>query len=259
LLTVSKIHRKEYLLGLRAHGMRFGEVENRIFAIYHGVDTKEYRPLTNVEKNGFKIGFIGRCTPVKGMDIIPDLASILIKDIPELKFHLVMKADAHDPCYLEIIDKIHKMKLDEVIRIDNTFYSGEEKVKVINSWNLALVPSRYEPQGQVDLEAMACGVVPAVGMGGLREKVVDGFNGIWINPNDVRETAEKIIHFYKGNYKGRKSEEIIHNCRETAEKIWDWEKRADAHKELYTYLLDGRVNNVNEDLGEFLLPAVTKI
>jgi len=206
LFTVSRIHRKEYLLGLRAHGMRFGEIENRVFAIYHGVDTTEYKPMPKVEKKGFTIGFIGRCTPVKGIDIIPDLASILVKRIPEIKFHIVTKTDPQNPYFLSFIDRIKNMGLSNVISIDNTFYTGEEKIKVINSWNLILVPSRYEPQGQVDLEAMSCGVVPAVGMGGLREKVVDGFNGIWINPNNIQKTVDKITQFQKGVYKGTKIE-----------------------------------------------------
>jgi len=259
LFTVSRIHRKEYLLGLRAHGMRFGQVEDKVFAIYHGVDTKEYRPMPDVEKQGFTIGFIGRSTPVKGIDILPELASILVKDIPELKFHIVTKTETQNPYYLDLLARIHDMNLSDVVFVDNTFYNGEQKIKVINSWKLALVPSRYEPQGQVDLETMSCGVVPAVGMGGLREKVLDGFNGIWINPYDIRETAEKIVKFYKGEYKGRKAEEIIRNCRESAEKTWDWEKRADAHKELYTYLVDGRVDDVMRDLSELLLPEVAKI
>ncbi len=259
LFTVSKIHKNEYLLGLRAHGMRFGKVKDRIFSIYHGVDTKEYRPMPNVEKEGFKLGFIGRCTPVKGIDIIPELASLLIKEIPEVNFHIVTKTETQNPYYLNLLERIHDFKLHDVIFIDNTFYNGEEKIKVINTWDVALVPSRYEPQGQVDLEAMACGVVPTVGMGGLREKVVDGYNGIWINPDNIRETAEKIIQFYKGEYKGRRSEEIIHNCRDVAEKVWDWEKRARVHKELYTYLIDGRVDDVMKDLNEFLLPTEKNI
>lgn len=259
LFTVSRIHRKEYLLGLRAHGMRFGQVEDRVFAIYHGVDTKEYRPMPNVEKKGFTIGFIGRCTPVKGIDIIPDLASALVNDIPDVRFHIVTKTEPQNPYYLDLIAKIHDMKLGNTVLVDNTFYNGEEKIKVINSWSLMLVPSRYEPQGQVDLEAMACGVVPAVGMGGLREKVVDGFNGIWIDPNRIQETAERIIQFHKGEYKERKTDEIARICRESAEKTWDWEKRADAHKELYTYLVDGRVDDVTRDLNELLLPEAAEI
>jgi glycosyltransferase involved in cell wall biosynthesis len=258
LLTVSKIHRKEYLLGLRAHGMRFGEVEERVFAIYHGVDTSEYRPMPSVEKKGFTIGFIGRCTPVKGIDLIPEAALILAKKIPELRFHIVTKTGTQNPYYLGLMDRIRENGLSKVVSVDNTFYSGEEKIKVINSWTMGLVPSRYEPQGQVDLELMSCGVVPLVGMGGLREKVVDGYDGIWINPNDPQDTADKIFQFYKGRYKNRKSEEIAQNCRESAEKVWDWEKRADAHKELYTYLVDGRIDDISRDLGSLLLPNVTE-
>ncbi len=259
LFTVSRIHKKEYLLGLRAHGMKFGMVEDRIFALYHGVDTHEYRPMPNVEKEGLTVGFIGRCTPVKGIDIIPELAQILAKQIPDIRFHVVTKTEAQNPYYVNLRDRIHQMRLHNVVFVDNTFYTGERKIKVINSWHLALVPSRYEPQGQVDLEAMSCGVVPAVGMGGLREKIMDGFNGIWIDPGDLHGTAEKILQFHRGEYKGRKTEEISRNCRETAEKMWDWEKRAEAHKEVYTYLVDGRVDDIGKDLNLLLLPTAASM
>jgi glycosyltransferase involved in cell wall biosynthesis len=255
-LTVSKIHKKEYLLGLREHGMRFGNVDERIFSIYHGVDTKEYRPIKNIEKKGFRIGFIGRCTPVKGIDIIPALTLKILKNIPEIQFHIVTKTNPHNPYYLNLIKTINKMKLENNIIVDNTFYEGEEKVKIINSWDITLVPSRYEPQGQVDLESMSCAVVPAVGMGGLREKVEDGFNGIWIDPDNIKETADKIISFYKGKYKNRKSEEIRNNCRDVAEKIWDWDKRVKAHKELNIYLIDGRISDVERDLKDLLVPQI---
>jgi len=72
----------------------------------------------------------------------------------------------------------------------------------------------------------------------------------------VEETAEKIYQFYKGEYKGFSRDSLSQNCRETAEKIWDWEKRADAHKEVYTYLLDGRVDEIQKDLEDILLPKI---
>jgi glycosyltransferase involved in cell wall biosynthesis len=259
LLTVSKIHRKEYLLVLRAHGVKICKFEDRIFSVYHGVDTEVYKPLPKIEKKSFTIGFIGRCTPVKGIDLIPKLALILVKEIPEVKFHVVTKTDTQNPYYLCLMNEIKEKGLSEIVYVDNTFYNGEGKVKVINSWCLTLVPSRYEPQGQVDLESMSCGVVPVVGMGGLREKVLDGFNGIWVDPNNPKETAMKILNFYKGEYKNIKSEEIVQNCRESAVKIWDWEKRAVVHKELYTYLVEGRVDDVSRDLNDLMLPTATDI
>lgn len=256
LFTVSKIHRKEYLLGLRAHGVKFGDVQNRVFSIYHGVDTKFYRPLSNVQKEGFRVGFIGRCSPVKGIDMIPPLASLLEKRIPGVRFHIVTKSEPQNPYYLDLIQQIHDARLDHVVQIDNTFYTGEQKIQVINSWDIFLCPSRYEPQGQIDLEAMACGVIPAVGMGGLREKTVDGFNSVWVDPEDVPGAAEKIDRLYRGEYQGRKTEEIRQNCRDTALKVWDWDRRAKAHEELYTYLCDGRVDGIRQDLEDLLLPTL---
>ncbi len=255
LFAVSKIHRNEYLFGLRAHGAKWGKVQNRIFAIYHGVDTKLYRPLNNAEKNGFRIGFIGRCDPVKGIDIVPHIASILKEKIPEIKFHVVTKAETTNSYYQGLLKEIYDRKLGDLIKIDNTFYSGEEKIKLFNSWDILLCPSKYEPQGQIDLEAMACGVIPAVGLGGLREKIADGFNGVWINPYNAEEAAGKIYKLYKGEYGGRKTAEIRENARESTEKIWDWERRADVHKEIYTYLTDGRVDNIKGDLEDLLLPS----
>ena len=52
---------------------------------------------------------------------------------------------------------------------------------------------------------------------------------------------------------------MTRNCRESAEKIWDWERRADAHRELCTYLVDGRLDEVNSDLTELLLPSAKEM
>ena len=75
-----------------------------------------------------------------------------------------------------------------------------------------------------------CGIVPIVGLGGFREKVEDGRTGVWINPLDVKETADKIIRLYRSSnggspYKGSngyesKYDEMCKNAREDAEKRW---------------------------------------
>ena len=77
---------------------------------------------------------------------------------------------------------------------------------------LTIQPSRYAPQGRVDLEAVTRGVVPVVGLRGLCEEIVDGFNGVMVLPGDPDETAEK---------------------------IWNWEKRAGVPQSVYTYVVDG--------------------
>jgi glycosyltransferase involved in cell wall biosynthesis len=256
LFTVSKIHKNEYLFGVKLHGGRIGDIHDHVFAIYHGIDTKFFRPNPKIEKQGFTIGFIGRCSQVKGIHIIPDLAALLVKKIPEVKFHVVTAADQRNPEYLYLLRKIHELNLNGVIELDNTFYVGQTKVDTFNRWHLSLCPSLYEPQGQIDLEAMACGVPPLVGLGGLREKVIDGFDGVWINPYEVHELAEKVYQLYQGKYNGVTLEEMGKNARDSTEKIWDWEKRADAHKEVIKYLQDGLIDHIEPDLNPLLLPKV---
>ena len=119
-----------------------------------------------------------------------------------------------------------------------------------------ICPSLYEPQGQIDLEAMSSGVPPLVGLGGLREKVIDGYDGVWINPYDTNEIAEKVLELYQGHYKGVSLEEMAKNGRDSAENVWDWEKRAEAHKEVIQYLEDGLIDHIEPELGELMLPKV---
>lgn len=261
LMTVSKIHRKEYLLGVRMHGGKTEKIQNRVYSMYHGVPINYMRPMKNVEKKDFTIGVMARCTPIKGFFIIPDLATILAHEAPEIKLHVATPADDKNPLYSFL--RLSSLKLPN-LKIDNTWYIGEEKVKIINSWHGMLSPSIYEPQGQTDLEAMSCGIVPIVGLGGFREKVEDGRTGVWINPLDVKETADKIIKLYRSSnggspYKGSngyesKYDEMCKNAREDAEKRWSWEKRAIAHQEKNKYLLEGKAEVLREELSDLLTP-----
>jgi glycosyltransferase involved in cell wall biosynthesis len=262
LMTVSKINRKEYLMGVKVHGGKPEKIMNRVFPMYHGVDVNLLRPMCNVEKKGFTVGVLGRLTPVKGFYMLPELAEILYHEAPDINLHVATPpADPRDQLYQTLI--MHSLRLPN-LKIDNTWYVGEEKTKLINSWHALLCPSIYEPQGQIDLEAMACGVVPVVGLGGLREKVEDGLTGVWINPFDTRETANNIIRLYKsmnggpaykgGNSHEAKYDEMCKNAREDSEKRWSWKRRAEAHDQKNKYLIEGNAEAIREELSDLLTP-----
>jgi glycosyltransferase involved in cell wall biosynthesis len=60
-----------------------------------------------------------------------------------------------------------------------------EVVDWMRSADVVVVPSRREPLGLAAIEALACGVpVIASRVGGLAETVVDGVNGVLVDPND---------------------------------------------------------------------------
>jgi len=167
----------------------------------------------------------------------------LRKRISNLRAHIVTSTRPDNPYYLQLEKEIEEKKLHKLINIDNTFYIGRGKVLLFNEWDVALVPSLYEPQGQVDLEAMACGVIPAVGMGGLREKVIDGLNGIWINPYNIVESADKIYEVYKENYNGVDIEDLRKNARKTAEYL-DWDRRVKVHEKIIEFILAGDIDKI---------------
>ncbi len=265
LMTVSKLHRKEYLLGVKAHGGKPEEIQNRVYCMYHGVDTDFMRPLNLDKEDGFTVGVIGRCTSVKGFDLIPALTAILAHEAPEIKLHIATLTGSSNSLTNELYCRMKEAeaRFPDNLRVEDRAYDEEGKLRLLNSWHGLLAPSRYEPQGQIDLEAMSCGIVPLVGLGGLREKVVDGFNGVWIDPFNPREIADKIIQLYKSlnggpPYRGcsseAKYEELCSNARESTEKIWSLSRRVEAHKVKNEYLMEGKAEILREELNGVLAP-----
>ncbi len=62
--------------------------------------------------------------------------------------------------------------------------------------DIVVLPSRYEPFGNVHLEALAAGLpVVASARAGGAEVITDGINGAIVNPNDARAIAEALERF----------------------------------------------------------------
>ena len=97
-----------------------------------------------------------------------------------------------------------------------------------------IAPSRSEGFGMVAVEAMACSKpVIATKVGGLKEIVIDGYNGLLVeknNPNDLREKILELIN----NEDLRKI--LGKNGREFSKKF-SWEECAKNVKGIYEEVL----------------------
>merc|ERR1711988_1871170 len=61
-------------------------------------------------------------------------------------------------------------------------WMGPERYALVAGSDYTLLPSRWEPCGLVQMEAMRFGTLPIVApTGGLKDTVVDGLNGLWID------------------------------------------------------------------------------
>ena len=78
----------------------------------------------------------------------------------------------------------------------------EQSVKIFQTCNVFVLPSRYETFGVVYAEAIACGKPVIATRCGGPESIVNDINGVLIKPESVKELSEAMIEmrFTSQNY-----------------------------------------------------------
>ena len=173
-----------------------------LFGITNGIDTKVWNPVsdpripmtygrTNLERRAVNktelqrrfglehdptalvFGVISRLVPQKGIDLLPDVAPLLLQHGAQMA--LLGTGDQSLERQLTSLAAAHPGRISCMIGYD------EDLAHLIQaSADALLVPSRSEPCGLTQLCALAYGAVPVVGkVGGLADTVAD--------PNDSRE------------------------------------------------------------------------
>jgi alpha-maltose-1-phosphate synthase len=160
---------------------------DRIHVIYNGVDVEEYAPdhgSAALERYGVDpaaptVVFVGRITHQKG---VPHLLEAAHSFDPGVQ--LVLCAGAPDTPALaaEVEERVERLQAERgnVIWIEKML-PREEVVQLLTHATVFACPSIYEPQGIVNLEAMACETaVVASATGGIVEVVEDGETGFLV-------------------------------------------------------------------------------
>jgi len=234
--TVGKTMVEEVKLVGRSHGVPEERMEGKVYPIHHGVDTKVYRPMRNVEKE-YDVIFIGRFAIVKGILELLDAIKIVKPLLPDIKVKLIGGGELE----ADIMAKIREGYLEENVSVSTTWYQKEDKAVEINKAKVAVAPSKYEPHGQVDLEAGACGVPTIVGTGGFMERVIPGVTALQCDPFSPRDIAEKIHILLKDD---ALREEMGGNARELIKRHYDWDERARVYPRLFEIVLSGDISEL---------------
>ena len=147
-------------------------------------------PKNTVEKG---ILFLGRIAPVKNIELLISTA----REFPKIKFDIVGPAE---PDYLEKINSLAKGLKN--IKILPPVYNIKEKISLIDSHKIFILPSWREAMPQGLLEAMARGkIVLASETDGAKEIIKNGKNGFIFKQNDLTSLSELIKNSLKGNTK----------------------------------------------------------
>ncbi|CAE7480628.1 unnamed protein product [Symbiodinium necroappetens] len=144
-----------------------------------------YRKQNNMtECKGPLMCFIGRLDAQKGYDLLLEALMEVLEDT-ELQMVVVGAGRADLVAQTKAVEKQYPNKL---------FYAGwmgAERYALLAGCDYTLLPSRWEPCGLVQMEAMRLGTLPIVApTGGLKDTVEDGLNGLW---TDGEMTVEAIV------------------------------------------------------------------
>jgi glycosyltransferase involved in cell wall biosynthesis len=136
----------------------------RIEVVRPGVEALRYRPAGGRVRAPFRIGFLSRVSPAKGLDILVEAFILLEKRRPGKDMVLSVAGEvsrSNSRFLARLRERIASAGLTERFE-----YHGEvgleEKVRFLRSLSVFCLPSRYaEQRAMACLEAMAAGV-PAV-------------------------------------------------------------------------------------------------
>lgn len=159
----------------------------RVRVIHNGIDANQYRPdhgtdvlqRYGIDPNRPSVVFVGRITRQKGVPHLLDAAHDF-----DPAAQLVLCAGAPDTPELgaEVAEKVAKLQAGRsgVIWIEKML-ERNEVIQLLTNATVFVCPSVYEPQGIVNLEAMACETaVVATATGGIPEVVADGVTGLLV-------------------------------------------------------------------------------
>ncbi|RMH36373.1 MAG: glycosyltransferase family 1 protein [Gammaproteobacteria bacterium] len=139
------------------------------------------------------IGVPGGLRPVKGHDFFLEAATIVANQNPDCEFVISGSGTSAYRDYLE--RQVNRLGLSDKV----VFTGRMETMNVFYSaCDVICIPSKSESFGRTAIEAMAMGI-PVIGsrVGGLKEIIDDGKNGLLVNYGDVASLASAMDRLLK--------------------------------------------------------------
>ena len=171
---------------------KFGIPESKITVIDMGFNPQIFHPVVkpkNEQNRPFTILFVGRLTPVKGVNILIKALSILkMKSIIKFKCNIIGVGEQK-----QIYEKMVRRKsLNGQVEFVGA-KSQQEIAELMRGSDVVTIPSLEEGFGLVAIESFACGV-PVIGSstGGLKSLIIEGKNGYLFSPEDSQELSKKL-------------------------------------------------------------------
>jgi glycosyltransferase involved in cell wall biosynthesis len=179
-----------------------------IDVIYNSVNTDLFSP-PNIRKKAYQVLFVGNLSEQKGLFDLLEAWKIVVADNMGAKLSLV------GPSSKKMHDRIlsdFKGQMKDTIELIGSV-SNNSLTSFYHQTNLVVVPSHYEANPLVVLEAMSCGcAIVCPDHTGFPEIIRNNYNGILCNTKDPEIFSSEIIRLLKDK---NLREKIGRNARKT--------------------------------------------
>jgi glycosyltransferase involved in cell wall biosynthesis len=177
--------------------------------VYEGIDLRRFEPATvdreqarrslGLDPDDIALGLVGQITPWKGQDVAIEALARVRPAHPRTRLLLVGETKFvargtrfDNRTYLE---HLHRLVADLQLEHAVEFVGQRTDMPaVFRALDVALVPSWEEPFGRAVIEAMSMGTpVVATDVGGPREVITAGVDGLLVPPRSVRRLASALL------------------------------------------------------------------
>ena len=166
-------------------GESFGQ---RGAVIYNGISLQDFAGEAQPGGQRYILA-IGRHVPQKGFDVLLRAYAKCVAQVPDA-FDLILAGDGPERESLQRLAGELKVGLRVRFcgRVDNA-----QAVELFQGCEFFVLPSRHEPMGIVNLEAMAAGkAVIATRVGGVPELVVEDETGVLVSPDEIEALSQAL-------------------------------------------------------------------
>jgi len=259
--TVSPTYAKEILTP--EFSERLGDVlksrKSRLTGILNGIDQTKYNPATDrvirhnftkgrlqgrrlnkvalqrmfkltQDPDVFTIGFVGRLDEQKGINLFSAIAPALFENIP-FQFFLVGTGEKDYRMFFKELAE----KYPDRVGV-HLFFDEKLPKHIFAGADAVIMPSRFEPAGLVQMEAMRYGCIPIVrNTGGLADTVTDfspvtrDGTGFLFTPYDPMALLIAIVRAYQAYRDPRRWTSIV---RRAMSSDFSWDTSAARHIDL---------------------------
>lgn len=229
-------------------------VDRDIFLIPNGIDTECFKPMEKnlalaeslgleggkrkeersgewkVESGVPVVGFVGELREKKGLATLLSAYAQINKKQPAALLIVGEVREGEDKKWFdEFLQSNPNLKI-----IVTGYISHNDLPSYYSLMDVFVHPSLRDGMPNAVLEAMACGkTVIATPVGGVKDVIVDGVNGLLVNVNDAEGLAEKVAEALS---QPEKRESVGRSAREAIVRQFTLEKELQANLKIYQSL-----------------------